>query len=262
MVCSVGSLMLCSPQRETTRVTTFNVELYPKYEDHGLALFEQIRDLDSPVVAVQEVRSARRFRSDANEYLGDTWRYAEANHCDRLCLGLLFDASRVDVLSTRTHRETQIYRGARPVFEAVFEVDDVAITVFVVHLKAKPEGVHIREQQLEALTQVVNKSRPRRTEFVVVGDFNTVTEQDDRLMRRFSSSTGLEWNSADVECSHYWQRETTCITTTLDHVFTSVERASAAPKAACASIGCDIEGACPVYRRQVSDHCPVTIELE
>jgi endonuclease/exonuclease/phosphatase family metal-dependent hydrolase len=260
----VGAALLHAGQgcERSVRVTTFNVELFPKHPGHGQAVFEQIDALESPVVAVQEIEDASQFRTDARRVLGSSWRYVGAEHCERLCLGILFDSNRVELLQTETHQDTQIHRGARPVLEAVLEVDGRPVSVFVVHLKAKPDGVSLREKQLRALTRIINERRPRRTEFVVVGDFNSVTQQDQRLLSRFSESTGLAWNSTEVECSHYWQRESTCLTSTLDHVFSSVEGAQARPNAACATLGCDMGRTCPVYRKRVSDHCPVTVELD
>jgi endonuclease/exonuclease/phosphatase family metal-dependent hydrolase len=245
-----------------TPVTTFNVYWYPKYPGHSRPLFEAIGELEAPIVAVQEVRDARTFRREARGRLGASWRYAEADDCGQLCLGVLFDASRAELVSTRTHRDTVVRPRARPTFEAIFEVDGRAISVFVVHLKAGSRHVSVREAQLEGLRAIVERSRPRRTEFVVLGDFNSVTERDRRLLARFAYETGLHWSSESLECSHYWDRPTPCAAEALDHIFSSREEVEARPEAACATIGCELDGACPAWARRVSDHCPVTIELD
>jgi hypothetical protein len=94
----------------------------------------------------------------------------------------------------------------------------------------------------------------------VLGDFNATDDDGDRAdIARIAASGGLVWATEQLACSAFWSRSDGCPRSRLDHVLTWGTPATVEAGGACATAGCDWEQSCPIYREQVSDHCPVIV---
>lgn len=91
-----------------------------------------------------------------------------------------------------------------------------------------------------------------------MGDFNATEASDRDDLAALARGTGLTWASEPLACSAFWERLDDCPTSRLDHVLTWRDPASVVARGACEE-GCDRRDSCPLYRREISDHCPVTV---
>ena len=92
-----------------------------------------------------------------------------------------------------------------------------------------------------------------------MGDFNA-TDNADRESLEALSSANLVWATEELPCSAFWERADDCPTSRLDHIFSWKAPAGVAAKGGC-ELGCESRNSCPLYRREVSDHCPVLLEM-
>jgi len=243
------------------KVATFNIENYPKSAEQVPAVFALIASLDVSAVGVQEITEPGQFARDARAYLGPSWRFVYCEPCPEQRVGVLYDANDLDLLTTRSHDELVTYPGAKPAFEArLRHPGGDVVRLIVVHLKSGGAHVETRRRQLRALGQILGPDRSSE-QILVLGDFNTTSAADREGLDQLAGETGLTWASRDLECTSFWKRRQACTGTALDHVFTSAEPAGVAAHGACESHGCDPGTICPRYVRDVSDHCPVTVEV-
>lgn len=243
--------------RSSVRLATFNIEDFPRDDRQVNAAFTEIRRLGAAAIAVQEITRPEAFADAAVRELGPSWRTVTSTGPDNHRLGLLYDTDRVVLLSARTRDETRVTPGSKPILEARIRTDGREIRLLVVHLKAGGAALApVRALQLAALDAVVAEGG----QVVVLGDFNTTTDTDRTAVRALADRTGLGWATERLACTAYWDPGDGCAGTALDHVLT---RGTATVEAAggCAETGCWPVGRCPTWAREVSDHCPVTLDL-
>jgi endonuclease/exonuclease/phosphatase family metal-dependent hydrolase len=185
-----------------------------------------------------------------------------ANRGPKQRVGVLFDSGALELLSTRTHRVTEVYDGAKPAFETRLRPGsgDV-LRLLVVHLKAGGDGVELRRRQLGALRPVVADAMRSGDRVVLLGDFNATSEDDRRQIEALSGALELSWASKGLRCTSYWARDDGCRGSALDHVLLSGAARRAAARGPCETEGCEPGAACPIFHRDVSDHCPVVADL-
>jgi endonuclease/exonuclease/phosphatase family metal-dependent hydrolase len=250
------------------RIATFNIEDFPKDARQIDGAFAEIAALDAPIVGVQEIMDPRAFISAMGNVLGGSWQVAFEPFVELgyRHTGVLFDRTRFELLETTTHDETMLGGDHKRVLDVrlkpLAEEDGRRpIRVLVVHLKAGGDGRDIRAEQHAALRRIVETVNRSRDRVVVLGDFNATHDVEDRAdLARLASTTGLEWATEPLACSAFWRREDDCPRSRLDHVLTW-KPGVATVAGACATTGCDWQNSCPVYSREISDHCPVVVEL-
>lgn len=259
----------CAPRHPS--LATFNIRDFPEREEQVSAAFEVMRSLDVPIIALQEIRNVAVFRAAAGEQLGPHWQsvfnhepQADDGEPPRL-VGLTWDERRYQLDFHVTHEDVRVKAGQRPALEVrlIPRGRGPALRVFVVHLKAGGnEGdQRLRRKQLERLWQVVGDARRSYDEVIVLGDFNATSEADRRALAIFADETMLHWASESLACTAYWRPGGRCQGSALDHVFTSIEPRAIAAKGACERVGCEPDDVCPIEHEQISDHCPVAVEL-
>jgi endonuclease/exonuclease/phosphatase family metal-dependent hydrolase len=251
------------------RIATFNIENFPQSRSQIVGAFAELARLDASIIALQEIERPDLVKREAHERLGPAWDFV---HVDTAPLpghshhiGVLFDRSRWTLLSTDVHDETRLeHRRHKPTFEARLQPvggGDV-IRVLVVHLKSGSDGRPLRARQLVALERVVRDVARSGERIVLLGDFNATDDDGDRSdIARIAEAGKLEWATEDLACSAFWRRDDGCPRSRLDHVLTWTAPASVTAKGACETEGCDWEDSCPIYRDQISDHCPIVVEL-
>ncbi len=260
----------CRGGSRSTRLLTFNIENFPRSSQQVSGAFDAIAKSGAAVVAVQEITDPDVFAKEAKARLGDSWRFvaADAQSADEvqaraeIRVGLLYNSDQLVLISKKTRRESVVYDGARPALEVRLHPIGFGDTMrlLVVHLKAGGDGAERRRQQLDALEPVLREMRESGDRVVALGDFNAATDGDRVELDSFARETGMTWSSREVPCTAYWSRRDGCLGSALDQVLTSVP-ATVSALGPCATEGCELRPACPVFREQVSDHCPVAVDL-
>ena len=252
-------------RRPPLRLATFNIEDYPASDRQETGALAAIRDTGASVVAVQEIMDPPRFRRAVRAALGASWSTAFVALEQRSlhAVGIAFDRRAARLAWARTSRATVVYPGARPTLEARLHPrgGGNAMRVFVIHLKAGGEGHAVRARQLDALAPELARARADGDDVYVLGDFNATGPADRALVARIAGGAGLTWASRDLPCTAYWDRDDGCLGAALDHVL--VPRPPRAVFAAepCRTNGCALRDRCPAFVHDVSDHCPVVVEL-
>ncbi|WP_168210688.1 endonuclease/exonuclease/phosphatase family protein [Persicimonas caeni] len=262
----VGSAVFVMCQTPASlKVGTFNIQNYPKSERQPANALELIDSLELDALGVQEITRPHHFEKAVHVHLGPQWTVLFADQDVRHRVGLIFDDDVFELLETHTHGETAVTRGARATFEVRLRTETTlakrTLRIFVVHLKAGGDGGEIRRDQLRRLRPILKDAVASGDEVVVLGDFNTTGESDRREVAALADAAQLDWTSEELLCTSYWSRPSDCPTTPLDHILATSPAHSVDAAGACETVGCEAEGACPVYVKRVSDHCPVTAEF-
>lgn len=248
------------------RIATFNIEDFPKDDRQIAGAFDEIAALDAPIVAVQEIMNPRQFARAMHDRLGADWRVAFEPFVELgyRHTGVLFDDRRFTLLSSTTHDETRLGGDHKSVLEVRLRDAEggAPVRVLVVHLKAGGDGRRIRARQHAALAQIVRTANLSGDRVVVLGDFNATHDVEDRAdLATLASSSGLAWSTEPLACSAFWRRDDGCPRSRLDHIL-AWEAGTVSVAGACATAGCDYEDSCPLYSREISDHCPVIVDLD
>ena len=224
---------------------------------------EAIASLNAHAVAVQEITDPYVFAEAARLHLGKRWRFTYCDPCAIQRVGVLYDGSQLDLLSTAIHRETELYAGAKPAFAARFRAKrgGPVVHVMAIHLKAGGDHAAMRRRQLGALSDVVRQAMSTGERFVLLGDFNATSPADRAEIARLAETSHMHWATAAVPCTSYWNRRDGCIGTALDHILTWTAPRATAAKGPCETEGCDRRDRCPRFHHDVSDHCPVVTTL-
>jgi endonuclease/exonuclease/phosphatase family metal-dependent hydrolase len=261
LVCFViFQLVKCTCGAETPRFATFNIENYPKSTRQEEAALDLIDSIDVQAVALQEITDPDRLRSAAKERLGESWDVIATDRPHQK-IAMLVDRSRWTVNTARVLPYTEVYAGAKPTLHVELESEEDGLRIFVVHLKAGGDGASVRAQQLRALAPHVANAVRSDGVTIVAGDFNATGPADLEAIAAFARETGLFHTSKDVPCTSYWSRRDGCVGVALDHVLSSRPEAAAEALGPCRDEGCEHRSSCPVYREEVSDHCPVAFEI-
>jgi endonuclease/exonuclease/phosphatase family metal-dependent hydrolase len=249
--------------RDRLRVGTFNIEDFPKSDRQAELAFEVIEELGYDALAVQEITDPRRFAREAARRLGGSFSFVYNRRGPRHRLGVLYNTDRLSLLSTRTYRETRVDGRGKPAFEVRLRIRDgeQVLRLITVHLKAGGEGVDIRRRQLRALRPVISRAWRSGERVVLLGDFNATSPADRGEIEALAAASRMTWASRDLECTCFWDRRDGCRGTPLDHVLTWQAPAGIAARGPCETEGCEPRDRCPAFHREVSDHCPITIDL-
>jgi endonuclease/exonuclease/phosphatase family metal-dependent hydrolase len=244
------------------RVVTFNIRDFPESQGQIEGAFELLDDLDAPIIAVQEITHPPMFARAARERLGAEYRFVHDDGAGLHHLGVLYDSDEWTLSFSRAHDEVRITPNGKPALEVRLRRNaGGAVRVFVVHLKAGGEYSEIRREQLRQLAAIVLPVvEGTWDDVLVLGDLNATGPEDRRSLAWFARATHLVWASERLACTSYWDRDDGCRGSALDHVFTRRVPREIAARGPCEEIGCAPRDECPTFHREVSDHCPVTID--
>lgn len=284
----------------TLRIATWNLRNFPLDErpdipDLGYARLTNICDLekvlgglDAGIVAFQEVNDTRRFPPILQRAGGpdQEWRVLFARNggrfgqrvavaWDNLRFKLTHDPISLDELA--------VEEGARPglAVHLASLADDLDLTVVSVHLEATPRAWPRRERQLEALEGAISRLVVAfdDQDVVVLGDFNSsgwldgTADEERARADQILVASGLRRIVNATGCTDYWEgsggRDGVFVPAKLDHVYlrgladaTGLQSRSWLH---CQRLGCgDLvsrPGAEDGTFFDVSDHCPVTLDL-
>lgn len=243
------------------RIATFNIENFPKSTKQIAGAFDEIARLDAPIVAVQEITNPEVFVTAARRRLGAHWRaeLVETGSVLEHRIGVLYDSRIVRHVRTRVHDGTRLEEGRhKPVLDVEFAHGGERLRVLVLHFKAGGENHPVRRRQYAALARIVADVKLDGAPVVVLGDFNATGDADRDDLGRLD----LRWLTQPLACSAFWdQADDGCPRSRLDHVLSTQQAAEVRAYGGCAADGCNWQDRCPLYAAEVSDHCPVLVEI-
>ncbi len=247
--------------KPSIQVGSFNIENFPKSQIQVEGAFKTIRSLNLSAVGVQEIINPQRFLSEAQARLGPSWRFVYGtakDRRDRLKIGVLYNSDKLSFRSVRIH---QLGVGRPAVEVRLARPSGRVLRMLVVHLKAGGDSAEIRRRQLAAFGPILAEAMRSEEQVVALGDFNSTGPEDRRRLEALARETNMVWASKGLACTSYWARRDGCLASALDHVFTWRAPSAVAARGPCETDGCHRRDRCPIFHREVSDHCPVTVQL-
>jgi endonuclease/exonuclease/phosphatase family metal-dependent hydrolase len=252
--------------RDPTRIATFNIEDFPQSSRQVDGAFAELRDIHAGIIAVQEIGDPDLFAREARTRLGDRWQFASVDtrpigerrpgHHN----GVLFDSAIWKLRGTHVYEGTRLEGGRhKPILDVTLQRGKQTIHVLVVHFKSNTEGRPIRAAQYRALREILRDVQRAKEPIVLMGDFNATEVGDRDDLANLARDAQMTWASEPLACTAFWRREDSCPRSRLDHVLTWTSPSKIEVAGACAREGCDSQPSCPLYAREVSDHCPVVV---
>jgi endonuclease/exonuclease/phosphatase family metal-dependent hydrolase len=243
------------------RVATFNIENFPKDAKQIDGAFVEIAKLRAPIVGLQEITDPIVFDKLARARLGEHWKsiFIETGSVLEHRLGVLYDSRAFAHKKTRVHDGTRLGGSHKPVLDVeLADGKGRRVRVLVLHLKAGGENQPIRKRQHAALRSIVADVKKSGALVVLLGDFNSTGDADREDLARIP----LQWLTESLACTAFrtYYNEG-CPRSRLDHVLATEAATSVMATGGCATHGCDWQNSCPVYAHEVSDHCPVVVEI-
>lgn len=262
---------------------TFNIRVFPDKHTEPDAVAEAIAELNADAFTVQEILDPQKFAivlARASALTGR--RYASALHpyCrklknseQRLYLGTVFDADRVDLLKHRqlTPGDSCPYDQPPAALALLRPHGGPPLGLVAVHLKAGGDNFDQRRQQWGWLTATLPQLEAELAAPVVVaGDFNSTgwldpTQRERPFIEEQLAMHRRQLPTADLACSEYWQpsKHSRFEVSMLDHILApdALTFARAEVLGMCAALACAPQAGAPDGFHTVSDHCPVRVEL-
>jgi endonuclease/exonuclease/phosphatase family metal-dependent hydrolase len=271
------------------RVGTYNIRRFGHDATDLDRLTLIVRDLQADVLALQEIEDEAAVADLARRASVSGRRY---RHVLSACggrsdmrVGFLYDEERVVLRSTREFPELdpdgggQCDRGERAGLLGVFaprgRAGDGTLSLLVIHFLpgGEPEQVARRKQQWARAHRILAALRASGTrDIAILGDTNSTDYLDGEhgereAIDRAARDAGMIVATSDLACSEYWHKgPSTYAPSLLDHVVATpglLESQSARVHGYCADLRCKpLESHDPPDEfSSVSDHCPVTVEL-
>ncbi len=273
----LGASTTPDSNKNTFTITTLNIKWYgnngEERRDASLKKFIKETLETSDGILFQEIVGIKRLKSKVMGANYNCYNYEHSNRGHQsvvLCLKKKYTLSiesdddnwQVDDVSYGSN-------GARPALSGLIKDDKgrELFHVLGVHLKAFPNKTDVRLMQTEHLADRI-ETYPDRLPVVLLGDFNshikekTRKAQDDKfLMLDILDDAGMEL--VDLGASNTWTSKSK--RAQLDQIYVSDGvQIIGSPR---------IDGACNVdqpkgskdvenYLKNISDHCPVTVDLE
>jgi endonuclease/exonuclease/phosphatase family metal-dependent hydrolase len=265
----------------------------PQYPDLGYSRRTNICDLqtalaglDADVIGFAEITDGRRFPPVLRRSGGDRrFKLAQSRHGGRRAqrLAIAWDADVLEMVGQPIEiREVALTQGLRPGFAVgLRRLDDAfQFTAIQLHLKSRREGYSTRMEQHAELVEWIDRftaetgARP----IVVMGDFNTVGSdrnapwQEIEEVDEIYAEIGCARVPNSTGCTEYWEgggpADGIQKASLLDLVYLCGFE-GAVPQARswlhCARADCEDLVSRPGEEDgtfwDVSDHCPVTVDL-
>jgi endonuclease/exonuclease/phosphatase family metal-dependent hydrolase len=263
---------------------TFNIRVFPDKHTKPDAVAEAIAELDADAFTVQEILDKTAFKDvlerasalTGRRYAAVFHRYCYPSTNERMNLGIVYDAARVDLLK---HRSLTPGESCRPnespaVLALLRPHGGPPLGLISVHFKAggKADDFAWRRRQWKWLTAALPALETELAAPVVVaGDFNSTGFLDPKHRERAFidhqlAEHHLQLPTADLACSEYWKPPRTNSryeVSLLDHILApdALRFARAEVLGMCAALACAPQTDPPDRFHTVSDHCPVRVEL-
>lgn len=264
------------------RAGTFNIRCFGVEPTDMDRLTAIVQEIDSDVLAIQEVQSEKAAQDLARRLSKGTRRYTfTQSSCggrSLMHLGFLYDTSRVTLVTTKEYPELDpagggsCSAGERPGLAGTFERSGKRFTLLAVHLAAggereKMERRRVQWKRAHQIAAVLRKDAP----VAILGDTNSTGFLDDKggertFIEEEAKKSSLDVSTRDLRCSEYFApaEAKQLVPSLLDHVVVSpelVKKGSVHVHGYCEELACAPTKDKPNDYVKVSDHCPVTFDL-
>lgn len=265
------------PAPTELRIATWNLRNFPSDGQDLDGVLKSLREIDAPLVAVQEIKKPAQLESRLHDRALIISRGGGRGHQK---LGFVYDPTVLRAVGDATeHKAVSVGGRVRPALSQRFQVRgaDTTFIAVVVHLKAMPKGADLRRQQWVKLAALVRALGPGPV--VVLGDFNPVggggatAARELRDLDTTLARAGLSRLQSSAGCSAYWdgpRRDAWKEPSLLDLIYVGglspdVALPVAEPQGHCARQACESFRSTKAYPNHtfehVSDHCPVRADL-
>ena len=275
------------PRADALRIVSWNLANFGgDTAEHDLARIREVVDeLDPDVLAVQEVNAVEALAALLPEFeLVATEQGGRGGQ--RLVIAWRPD--RVELLAHAEHPELSLDGRVRPGLGGYLRARGGGpdLWLFVVHLKAMPEGYPLRRRQWPTLAAIadalVSAPSPGQGDhdMVLLGDFNTTGPRggdpraEQRELAELLAPVGLRRLTSATGCTAYYEgarRDAWKQPSEIDLVWVRDLREAVAADAQvhsgthCAASSCREFRSTDAYPvrdfQRVSDHCPVVLDL-
>ena len=275
-------------------ITSFNIRNFDK-KGKGTdktELHRILKNLNSDVIAVQEIYNNKSFQKFTQRYLPQyRLLLSTCGGGGQQKLGFLYKDEKVELIKHVEDGKISDPDGVvtgygcgslRPAMLGFFKErkSNKKFVAISVHLKAGSgtKNYAKRARQYKYITKMLRSLRlANHKNIVVIGDFNTtgydLRDQDYKKFNYMLGQTGTDTASKNISCSSYWSGQiyTDDIEepSTLDHIVYTKKFMGMSLKSVKVGSHCQVANCQEVYDsvlgrsyEAVSDHCPVTASFE
>jgi len=281
----------------TYNIRNFDYDSRSKTSTNKSKLAEILENLESDLVAVQEITKPKKFKEFINHFLPAYGvALSRCGGANSQSLGFIYNKNQLRLDGFYEDDRTNAYQGmsnkgcptqgSRPLAVAKFTNLSAKsglrdFTAIAVHLKAgpSPKSVGKRKKQLLIIREIIDEIREfEDVNIAIMGDFNTTSFNKGGIglsnFEDFAINSGLNnITYQDVKCSNYYfpnYGSPIVKSSLLDHILISDEMSEyfeyikSSSTLFCRNLSCsdmDKEKV-DVLFDQVSDHCPIISHLK
>lgn len=289
-----GELFAGQIKVATYNIRNFDYDQRSRTPTNKNELKKILESINFDLLAVQEIGKTNHFKNYIARHFPQKYQtfLSQCGGSNDQHLGFVVDLSKfkiiefredkrtVDVSSKARTNESCLQRGSRPVaiLKALHRASGQRIAVLSVHLKAggNARSVSKRFRQIARILELKEELKNNGyNKIVILGDFNTTEflNRDRSLQQRFEdhlTRAKMKNQTKIVQCTSYWwgnRDDNYYYPSQLDHIITSNNiESSKRPRVYghCKQLDCRAshEDGMQVSFNEVSDHCPLAIELE
>lgn len=296
---SLSSVAEIQKTAGSLKIATYNIRNFDYDERSSVStnkkfLAKQISTINADILGVQEIKEEIVFENFIKKEFGRTYkvRLSECGGSHDQKLGVVYKAKRFKLISfdedlsaANPNGNGDYYsycrNGSRPFVIAKLRdlKTNKIMTVIVVHLKAggQPKSIEKRFQQLKLLRKLVDRlSSKGQNNLVALGDFNSTEYYPKgkvyRKFQRLVQVMNLNETTEKLKCSSYWWGDVDDYKqypSRLDHILASNsltrnKKVSVKVYGHCRKLKCAITDETDLGTSfdEVSDHCPISIEIK
>lgn len=276
----LAPLALC-PRPTRVVLGSFNIRMFPNPDTDLDQVVRAIVELDADAFAVQEIVDPLAFQTVLDRASASAGRHYQVALETALCprrrgnihVGVVHDRDKLTLLESRLLGEFTCPKGQPSGMLALLRATDGRrLALASVHFTAGDARAQ-REERAAQWTWLAAALPDLHAELdapvLVAGDFNStgyLVEHDPerRFIDNLVARHDLQLPTASLACSMYWKPKTPHYEPSLlDHFLAPRELALGEPEALgmCAELACAPQKDRPAAWQNISDHCPIRIEL-
>lgn len=265
-------------------IATFNIRMFPENTTNTERVAQVLSDANADIIAVEEIRDEDTLLDTIKRVSQLSGRkYALAlSGCGGsggISVGFIYDQARVTLVGTKLFREhrsdNEGYCNStfRAALLAVFDdrKKKQRISALAVHFKSgnKKDNFEDRKRQWVNVISILDDAKRQYGGTVIaLGDFNTAGFENNQNGEKtfiFDTlkKTDYQLATSTIGCTSYWKPGNEYVPSVLDHMVVSKENWSVPESLGmCQELKCQKVSERPEDHKNVSDHCPVRIELK
>jgi endonuclease/exonuclease/phosphatase family metal-dependent hydrolase len=257
-----------------------NFDANSAYSTDLEVLLKQIKEVNSEISVFQEIVDTQGFRElIRRNFKNKRILISSCGGFAKQKLALVYDTRKYSFVKssedTSFSKEVNCNRGVRPLFKVQLKSKETRknFWALLVHLKAgaTKRDIEFRKKQILLLSKTLKNMK----RYIILGDFNTtkINTNEGKYFSDFINSHNLVSSSDTVRCSSFWSgglRDGLYYPSKLDHILVSkdlnnlYDNAFFTTYSHCKKVSCRVSTAAELgdTYTNVSDHCPIKLELQ